>query len=83
MDLPSISLCVDGDRENSCYIELDDGRVFDKLNLAFAIPRGPFGMLHAHLDDMGVTSFNPSGFAAVARLRRSGWPRGSESGSNP
>ena len=69
MDLPSISLCVDGDRENSCYIELDDGRVFDKLNLAFAIPRGPFGMLHAHLDDMGVTSFNPSGFAAVANSK--------------
>ena len=69
MDLPSISLCVDGGRENPCYIELDDGRVFDKSNLSFAIPRGPFGMLHAHLDDMGVPSFNPSGFAAVANSK--------------
>lgn len=69
MDLPSISLCVDGDRENPCYIELDDGRVFDKSNLSFAIPRGPFGMLHAHLDDMGVPSFNPLGFAAVANSK--------------
>lgn len=69
MDLPSISLCVDGGRENQCYIELDDGRIFDKSNLSFAIPRGPFGMLHAHLDDMGVPSFNPSGFAAVANSK--------------
>lgn len=69
MDLPSISLCVDGGRENPCYIELDDGRIFDKSNLSFAIPRGPFGMLHAHLDDMGVPSFNPSGFAAVANSK--------------
>lgn len=69
MDLPSISLCVDGGRERPCYIELDDGRVFDKSNLSFAIPRGPFGMLHAHLDDMGVPSFNPSGFAAVANSK--------------
>ena len=69
MGLPSISLCVDGGRENPCYIELDDGRIFDKSNLSFAIPRGPFGMLHAHLDDMGVPSFNPSGFAAVANSK--------------
>lgn len=69
MDLPAISLGVDGDRENPCYIELDDGRVFDKSNLSFAIPRGPFGMLHAHLEDMGVPSFNSSGFAAVANSK--------------
>lgn len=69
MDLPAISLGVDGDKDNPCYIELDDGRVFDKSNLSFAIPRGPFGMLHAHLDDMGVPSFNPSGFAAVANSK--------------
>lgn len=69
MDLPAISLCVDGGRENPCYIELDDGCVFDKSNLSFAIPRGPFGMLHTHLDDMGVPSFNPSGFAFVANSK--------------
>lgn len=69
MDLPAISLGVDGDRDNPCYIELDDGRVFDKSNLSFAIPRGPFGMLHAHLDGMGVPSFNPSGFASIANSK--------------
>lgn len=67
--LPVISIGVDDSSDSHCYITLSDGRTFRSADLSFAILRGPFRMLHEHLDAMGIPTFNDSAFAATANSK--------------